>query len=90
MSFKIDDIELKNLNRGSVLVKNTGNRAISNLEFEIQVPDIHEHYLTQAVSENEKLRSSMEFATLRLKKPMIRKRHYTRRFLSSTKKSRLR
>src|SRR5690242_9084090 len=59
ISFKMGDLELKNLNRGSVLIKNTGNRAVTNVQFEIDIPGSHEHYITEPVSDDQKLRESV-------------------------------
>jgi hypothetical protein len=53
--FKVGDSELANLNRARVVVKATGNTAISNLTFDIEIPGAHPMYLAEHHAESPKL-----------------------------------
>jgi hypothetical protein len=58
--FKIGNQEMTNLNRASILVKNTGNTVISNFQFDIEVPGVHRNALADKLSENKQLHDAID------------------------------
>jgi hypothetical protein len=58
--FKIGDREMKNLNRASILVKNTGNTTISDFHFDVEIPGQRQNALADKLTENEKLHAAID------------------------------
>jgi hypothetical protein len=52
-----------NLNRATVLVKNTGNVSIEGFNFDIEIPGEHKGYLADMLVDDEDLRKSITFST---------------------------
>lgn len=48
-----------NLNRASVLIKNTGNTSIGDFKFDIQIPGEHQGYLSDVVAADSELRDAI-------------------------------
>ena len=60
IAFTVSGRSFFNLNRGSVVVKNTGNATIEDLAFDILIPDNHQEYIAEVVSDNPDLRNSIQ------------------------------
>jgi hypothetical protein len=70
---KWGDRELLNLNKGSVIVKNTGNSSISHFHFEIMVQGKHPFCIADVVSPDPKLRSEVKIES----EPTLDTRYHT-------------
>jgi hypothetical protein len=62
IEFKIGDRTLLNLNRASVIVRNSGNGAITDFCFDIEIPGRHPHYLAKLVTNDVDLRNSVKIS----------------------------
>jgi hypothetical protein len=58
--FRVGDSDLSNLNRGRVVVKNTGNTAIANLAFDIEIPGTHAMHLAEHHATSQKLYQAIQ------------------------------
>jgi len=60
--FRVGNSEVLNLNRALILIKNTGNTAISNFEFDVEVPNQHSMCIAESFSENRKLAGAIDIS----------------------------
>jgi hypothetical protein len=59
----VDGQGFLNLNRATVVVKNTGNESISGIRFDIEVPGEHRGYLADVIVDSVELRKEITIAT---------------------------
>jgi len=57
--FIIGDLEMLNLNRGSVRVRNDGNATLKDLEFTIEIPYFRGKFISDKLANNAKLSQSV-------------------------------
>jgi hypothetical protein len=60
VTFKITGEDWLNLNRSTVVIKNTGNTSIKDLQFEIEIPRTHNHYRAGLAKVSPELERSIE------------------------------
>jgi hypothetical protein len=67
--FKIGDVEMLNLNRAFVSVKNRGNVAIKDFAFDIEVPGQHENVWLETTIKDDKLKHALKSVPVKKNDP---------------------